>query len=195
MDDDDLETNINQDDQEEGTSDLFELYPWDIPNLQGLIAGIATSEQFLYIITKEGDIIRFQGGKSETLRNLYSLPTNPKNPPSNAPEKLTKIFTDRKGNHAIIKHGGRMYYFNSGSTSVKELPALKGIEVYAVGFDESNANPKSTGEILISDFENRIYSYTIEFEQGKVKDNIQELFQLPGTKDKIYGLQVSLFIL
>lgn len=189
----DIESNLNQEEHEGGTSDLFELDQWDMPSIQNKIFSIAASEQFLYIITKNGDVIRWSIGNSDTLTQSYSLPMT-KTPPSNSPEKLTKIFCDRKGNHAIIKHGGRMYYFNGTSTSIKELPSLKGIEVYAVGFDEKNTNPKSTGEILIADWESKIYTYYIELEQGKVKDGIAELIQL-DKKDKIYGLEVSLYVL
>lgn len=189
----DIESNLNQEDHEVGTSDLFELDQWDIPSFQNKINSIAVSEQFLYIITREGEVIRWKIGNSESLNQSYSLPQT-KTPPSNSPEKLTKIFCDRKGNHAIIKHGGKMFYFNGTSNSIKELPSLKGIEVYAVGFDEKNTNPKSTGEILLSDYENKIYSYYIELEQGKIKDGIAELIQL-DKRDRIYGLEVSLILL
>ncbi|MCQ2819415.1 MAG: hypothetical protein MJ252_19305 [archaeon] len=190
----DIESNLNQDDQEVGTSDLFDLEQWEIPNLPRRIASITTSRQFTYIITQDGEILRWVAGNSDSLKNLYSLPT-PKNPPSNSPEKVTKIFCDRSGNHAIIKHEGRMYYFNGRSMNPKELPSLKGIEVYAVAFDEKNTSETSTGEILISDHENKIYSYSIEiFDQGKnkdqIKENIQELIQI-NKNDIIYGLQVK----
>ncbi len=84
-----------------------------------------------------------------------------------------------------------MYYFNGTSDKIKELTTLKGLEVYAVAFDEKNTNPKDTGEILISDHESKIYSYRIEIQKDdKIVDPLCELIQLEK-RDKIYGLEVS----
>ncbi|MCQ2816892.1 MAG: hypothetical protein MJ252_06480 [archaeon] len=188
---DEIDSKYMQEEQDQGINDLFELDQWDIPNLPNKITSIATSQNFLYIVTEDGEILRWTVGNPDTLKNLYPLP-QPKNPPSNCPDKITKIFCDRKGNHAFIKHAGRMYYFNGTTSTPRELNSFKGIEVYAIAFDQNNTNLKSTGEILISDSENRIYSYSVELEQGKPKEQIQELIKL-DSKETIYGLEVKLF--
>lgn len=196
----DIESNLNQEELEGGTSDLFELESLDYLVNKTKIESIVSSEKYLYLLTQEGGVKRLQNNNEASYRQLYSLPESKHS--SITPKKYnSKIFCDRIGNHCIIKYGGRMYYFNSAFENIHELSTIKSIDVCAIGFDPKNDDNKSTGDILLSDSDNKIYSYKITIDKAKkIREDITELIQLEkkekkDDRDIILGIEVYLYFI
>ena len=162
FDSDDLEDKIMKEDIPKSSSDQFPLLKLVLPNFQGKIASMSSSKKYLYFITDIGELFRLKSGDLSSLNQAYKIrPESSKYPPFK--EKLTKIWTDSAGNHSIIRYKNSIFYFNSECGVVKELKIFKEkqIEVFSVGFDETNQNVFKTGNFLISDYNNNIYEYSI----------------------------------
>lgn len=196
----DIENYVQEPNQQDGTSDLFELSLWPTETVQSEILAINVSRRFLYILTKKNDVYRIDFDKIDlTQGNAYSLPVEKDKGQTTekTKEKLTKIFCDPEGNHCFIKHNNRMYYFHGNHSKIKEVPGLKDIDVYAMAFDEKNTDPKTTGEMLISDYNSNIYKYKIDVVgDNKYNETCTALTQLNvDKKDRIYGLHVRKYII
>ena len=208
---DDLETNILQEDKVESTSNKFALKQFNLPPSQPnvTILSMSSSKKYIYLVTDRSELLLIE---SETLRPVQQAFTIEKSQNyERFYENITKIWTDRAGNHSIIRHNRGIYYFNSSGSYVKELKSLRGIEVCAVGFDDRNTDPKSTGNFLVTDFFNKIYecNILIRLEVGgsgdyQIEDSAEELVTLnfadneededinaPKKKnyDRIYGIR------
>ena len=193
----DIENYIQEQEQQDGTSDLFELVLWPTDTVQSEILAINVSRRFLYIFTKKNEMFRIDFDKIDlTQGNAYTLPAEKDKGQAQdkTKEPLTKIFCDPEGNHCFIKHNNRMYYFNGNHSKIKELSGLKDIDVYAMAFsfDEKSTDPKTTGEMLISDYNSNIYKYKIDVVgENKYNESCTPLTQLNiEKKDRIYGLHV-----
>ena len=164
---DDLEDNIMKEDNPKSTSDKFPLKKLILPNFQGKIVSMSSSKKYLYFVTDIGELFRLKSRDLSSLNQAHKI--RPESSKSSIPfkEKFTKIWTDKEGNHSIIRYKNSMYYFNSDSGVVKELTCLKEnqIEVCSVGFDENNNNILKTGNILITDYRNNIYEYSITIDK------------------------------
>ena len=181
----DLETNLLQEDKVESTSNKFALTHFNLPSSQPdlTILSMSSSKKYIYLVTNRSELLLIE---SETLKPIQQAFTIEKSQSySNFNEKnITKIWTDRAGNHSIIRHNSGIYYFNSSGTFVKELRCLKGIEVCAVAFDDRNTDSKSTGNFLVTDFYNKIYECNIlirSFESSgdyQIEDSAEELVTL-----------------
>ena len=178
----DLESNILQEDNPQSTSDKFPLKKFVLPGSQQNIniLAISTSKRYIYIVTQSGDrgaeLLRIESDTLKPIQQAYSIRSTLDN--SNTHDlTLTKIWTDRCGNHTIIRHCNHIYYFNSNSSFVKELNCLRGVEVYAVAFDERNENPKSTGNFLVTDFYNHVYEVNINVEFLSSDIKVEEVAQ------------------
>ena len=195
----DIESNIIQEEKPECTSDMFELQHWDFPSIQQDIVAMAVSSHFVYIMTKSNVVYRWKVGDLESLQQEYNLPMKDKEKEDKSirvcPEKLSSIFCDSEGNHAIIKHNNKMYYFNGTANKIRELPGLKGIEVYSIAFDDRNKSQTTTNDILITDYDSKIMLYRIDLEKdGRVKESCSELISLKqyvDPKDRIYGIHAT----
>ena len=191
----DIENYIQDPGQQDRTSELFELSHWPTETVQNDIIAINASKRFLYILTRKNDVYRIEFGKSGSESNAYSLPTEKDRGQTGekCKERLTKIFCDPEGNHCFIKHNHRMYYFNGNHSRLKELPELKDIEVYAMAFDEKNTDVKSTGDMLITDYNSNIYKYKVDVTgENKYTESLTHLITLSTEKhDRIYGIHVS----
>jgi hypothetical protein len=163
FDSDDLEEKVMKEENPKSSSDQFPIKKLTFPNFQGKIASMSSSKKYLYFVTDQGEFFRLKSGDLSFLNQAYKL--RPESSKSYPPfkEKLTKIWTDIPGNHTIIRYKKSIYYFNSECGVVKELSVFreKQIEIFAVGFDELNQNVFKTGNILISDYNNNIYEYSI----------------------------------
>ena len=162
FDSDDLEDKIIKEEIPKSSSDQFPLLKLSLPNFQGKIVSMSSSKKYLYFITDIGEFFRLKSGDLSSSNQAYKIrPESSKYPPFK--EKLTKIWTDSAGNHSIIRYKNSIFYFNSEYGVVKELKVFKEkqIEVFSVGFDETNQNVFKTGNILISDYNNNIYEYSI----------------------------------
>ena len=163
FDSNDLEEKVMKEENPKSSSDQFPIKKLTFPNFQGKIASMSSSKKYLYFVTDQGEFFRLKSGDLSFLNQAYKL--RPESSKSYPPfkEKLTKIWTDIPGNHTIIRYKKSIYYFNSECGVVKELSVFreKQIEIFAVGFDELNQNVFKTGNILISDYNNNIYEYSI----------------------------------
>ena len=163
FDSDDLEENLIKEEKLKSASDQFPFLKLNLPNYQGKILSMSSSKKYLYFVTDIGELFRLKSGDLSSLNQAYKI--RPESSKSYPPfkEKLTKIWTDMAGNHSIIRYKNSVYYFNSECSIVKELKVFKEkqIEIFAVGFDETNQNVFKTGNILMSDYNNNIYEYSI----------------------------------
>ena len=162
FDSDDLEEKIMKEEIPKVSSEQFPLLKLSLPNFQGKIVSMSSSKKYLYFITDLGELFRLKSGDLSSLNQAYRIrPESSKYPPFK--EKLIKIWTDIAGNHSIIRYKNSVFYFNSECSVVKELKLFKEkqIEIFAVGFDETNQSVYKTGNILISDYNNNIYEYSI----------------------------------
>ena len=162
-DSEDLEYNLMKEENIKNISSQFPLKKLNLPNFQGKIVSMSSSKKYIYFITDIGELFRLKSGDLSSLNQAHKI--RPESSKSYPPfkEKLTKIWTDIAGNHSIIRYKNSVYYFNSEGGIVKELTLFKEkqIEIFAVGFDETNQNVFKTGNILISDYNNNIYEYSI----------------------------------
>ena len=164
---DDLEDNIMKEENPQSTSDKFPLKKLNLPNFQGKVVSMSSSKKYLYFVTDIGELFRLKSKDLSCLNQAYKIrPESSKSSPQ-FKEQFTKVWTDKEGNHSIIRYKNSIYYFNSDSSVVKELKLLKEnqIEVCSVGFDENNNNILKTGNILISDYKNNIYEYSITIDK------------------------------
>ena len=158
---DDLESNIIKEEKSESTSNKFPLSRFSLPVSQQNvnILSMSTSKRFIYLVTDRSELLRIESESLKLLQQAFNI--DPPQTPPKFYENLTKIWTDREGNHSIIRYNKGIYYFNSSGSFVKELKSLYGIEVCAVGFDDSNKDIKSTGNFLVTDYLNNIYECNI----------------------------------
>ena len=161
----------------------FPFSPLNHPNIQqnSNILCMSASKKCIYILTDQSKIFCLD---SSTLKHIkQSFPLIYNEAPSNFKEKITKIWTDREGNHSIIRFKGKIFYLNVNCPTIKELNHFKGIEITAVGFDDDNLNEKETGIFLATDYSNRIYECSISINKENngeysIKDSIIRVSKL-----------------
>ena len=181
---DDLETNILQEDKVESTSNKFALKQFNLPPSQPnvTILSMSSSKKYIYLVTDRSELLLIESETLKPLQQAFTIEKAQNYETFN--ENITKIWTDRAGNHSIIRHHNGIYYFNSSGSFVKELRSLRGIEVCAVGFDDRNIDTKSTGNFLVSDFYNKIYECNILIRSldysgdYQIEDSAEELVTL-----------------
>ena len=211
----DIINNLLKDDKEEKINHQFPIKECRVPGEYQYIniLSMSASKKYIYLIEEHGELLfldsktlnPFQFSfKISSFNNIY----NPK-----FKENFTKIWTDREGNHNIIRYKEKNYYFNILNNKVEELNSLKNIEIGAVGFDDINENQNSTGIFLVADYNNNIYECEIKLEQKRNGDyKILEYFKklttlvfknwdteededeeneglLKPKKDRIYGIK------
>ena len=179
---DDLESIIHTD-EVENISDKFPMKQLKVPGIQPdiNILCISNSKKFIYLITDSGELLFMDSKTLEPIQQSFSITSSNNNISSQFKENFTKIWTDREGNHNIIRYGGKIFYFNILCKAVKEIECFQNLEICAVGFDDSNTNIKSTGLFLASDYDNNIYECEIQLDEksnGKIIESIQKLTTL-----------------
>ena len=169
---DDLESIIHTD-EVENISDKFPMKQLKVPGTQQdiNILCISCSKKFIYLITDRGELTYIDSKTLEPIQQSFSIISSNNNNSNEFKENFTKIWTDREGNHNVIRYKGNLYYFNTLCNAVKEIECFKNIEICAVGFDDNNKNKKSTGLFLASDYYNNIYECEIQIDE-KSKGNI-----------------------
>ena len=169
----DLESNIMKIENTESTSDKFPLKRINFPALQdnSNILCMSSSKKNIFLITDRAELLLIESKTLNPIRQSYSIipeqTSTPSGPSSKFKENITKIWTDRAGNHCIIRFSGKIYYFNSSFTNIKELNIFKSIEITAIGFDDNNNNPLQTGNFLAADYNNNIYECSITIEKKR----------------------------
>ena len=111
---DDLEKEMLSDEEEEqvehSTTNKFPITEFFHPGLKFnvKILSMSVSKTYINIITENSELLRI---KSETLlpvKEVIKIPSPIFK--SNFKENLTKIWTDRCGNHHIIRYRGGIFY-------------------------------------------------------------------------------------
>ena len=208
---DDLESNILREDKVESTSNKFLLESFHLPRYQQniSISSMSKSKQYIYLVTESSELLRIESDTLKPIEQAYTIPSSYSG--QKYYEHFSKIWTDRGGNHSIIRSSlGGIFYFNSQGAVVKELKCFKDKEICAVGFDDRNTDWKQTGNFLAADYLNNIYECNImvdRIDNGEIyiKENAEKLTTLsfkeeledeednndPRSKnyDRIYGIQ------
>ena len=159
IEDDELckENEISKENEIINSSIKFPFYPLNHPDIKenSNILCMSGSKKYIYMLTDQAKIFCLNSSTLKPIKQSYSIIYN--EAPSNFKENITKIWTDREGNHSIIRFKGKIFYLNINCPTVKELSHFKGIEITAVGFDDNNKDDKKTGKFLATDYSNRIY--------------------------------------
>ena len=211
----DLESNINQSGDMESTSNKFPLKKlyFNLPGFQSNIniLCMSISKKYIFLLTDRAELLRIESNTLKPDNQAYTIRSDDKSQ-GNFKENFTKIWTDRAGNHSIIRFSGKIYYFNSMTSDIKELNIFKGLEICAIGFDDIYNNPKKTGIFLATDYNNNIYECYINVENGPkgehiIKENKEkvtnicfrdwdtededEIFEPKNLKnERIYGIKI-----
>ena len=181
---DDIETEILQEEsekKEESTSNKFNLSSLNHPLLNlndNNMLSISTSKKYIYILKENSELILFESKTLRPIMKSHKIPPPQNN--SKFKENLTKIWSDREGNHNIIRHNGSIFYFNSNFGSVKELKNFRNFEISALALDDRNTDELNTQNFLAVDYVNKIYECKITVEKKEkddinVKDTIEKL--------------------
>ena len=167
---DDLESNF-QTDNIESTSDKFPMTQCNLPGTQeNIILSMSASKKYIYLVTDRGELLLMESKTLNPIQQSFPIKSSHHSGSSSFKENFTKIWTDRAGNHNIIRYKGKIFYFNILSSTSKELESFKDIELCAVGFNDKNENPKSTGIFLAADYNNNIYECKIILEKKGNED-------------------------
>ena len=187
---DDLESNIMQEDNVESTSNKFSLKRFDLPFTQQNIniLSMSVSKKYIFLVTENSELLRIESDTLESIHQAYSIESSNINDDNVFQENTTKIWTDREGNHSIIRYNDKIYYFNSLGSFVKELNSFKKIEVCAVGFDDRNDSTDKTGSFLVTDYYNNIYEGSINI-NGKIDSDGD--YQIKDTLEKLTTLNFT----
>ena len=211
----DLESNILETNKIETTSDKFPLKPFNFelpgqPNLN--ILSMSTSKKYIYIVTDRAELLCIESKTLKPIYQAYSFRANDMPNQIHFKENFTRIWTDRAGNHSIIRFNEKLFYFNVAGKDVKELNNFKDKEICAIGFDDSNNDPNKTGNFLATDYNNNIYECNISIilkndgdididdkieNIGKIidinweMDDEDETCELkPLRNDRVYGIKI-----
>ena len=178
----DLESNYLETSNKENSSDKFHLKPVSLPGSQNAnIICMSTSKKYIYMLTERSEILCLESENLKPIQQAYSIRSEDSGSSSHFKENITKIWTDREGNHNIIRLGGRIYYFNHLISEAKELNIFKGVEICAVGFDDENENKMTTGRFLAADYNNIIYDCCISLINSKNGYSIRDEKQIVST--------------
>ena len=116
---DDFESNM-QTENIESTSNKFQISQSDLPGDQQdiNILSMSTSKKYLYLLTEKGEILCIESKTLKPFQQSFSIRPNSKSF-NNFKENFNKIWTDRSGNHNIIRFSGKIFtktYINPART-------------------------------------------------------------------------------
>ena len=118
---DDLESNM-QTDNIESTSDKFPMSQCNLPGTESInILSMSASKKYIYLITDKGELLCMESKTLNPIQQSFSIQSSHHSDSSSFKENLSKIWTDRAGNHSIIRYKGKIFYFNILSNTSKEL--------------------------------------------------------------------------
>jgi hypothetical protein len=205
--DNDLESNYLETSKNDTCSDKFHLKPVSLPGFQNAnIICMSTSKKYIYMVTERSELLCMESGNLKPIQQAFSIRPDDTVSSSNFKENFTRIWTDREGNHNIIRLGGKIFYFNPLMSEAKELNIFKGIEICAVSFDDNNESNLQTDRFLATDYNNRIYECSISLKESKNGYSIIDKRQIVSTlnfkdwdneddeealdkNDRIYGIK------
>ena len=130
-----------------------------------------SSETALYLLTDKSKFLVFEKNstnKNYLQLNLVSYLTKEENKFQTKNYK-SQIWTNDSGNHVLVKHEGKLFYYNpyfKRDLNLKEInleyKSKYYLEPYSIAFDES-INSQDEFEILVSDYNSEIYDIKIKF--------------------------------
>ena len=186
---DDIENNMISYEKPESSNNLFPLNQFNTLTIQGKYEAFSPSQKYLFLLTERAEIYRLEMNNENSFRQAHSLPNLEKIPK----EKMTKIWTDKIGNFALIKVDVSYYLFYKEKVYFLTQLSDKGTyDIVEAAFDRRNPKEEnSTPEILLADRNYMLYSYKISISKNGLIETINSLIQLPGTNDKsdrIFGI-------
>ncbi len=181
---DDLESNIFQEDKVESTTNKFSLTRFNLPDSfqNNKILAMSSSKKYIYLVGANSELFRIESDTLKPINQSYTIPKLEEMPKFY--ENFPKIWTDREGNHSIIRLNRGIFYFNSNGSTVKELKSFKGLEICAVGFDDRNTDYKTTGNFLATDYLNNIYECNITIDNFEMNGD----YSLRDTAERLTTL-------
>ena len=178
---DDFESKVMQRDKGNSSSDKYYLAEIDLNEEQRKenIIAMSSSKKNIFFLTESHNLFVVDGPSLKPINETYTLP-EPKEK-NEYKEIYNKIWSDREGNHCIIRHKNAIYYFNSTLKEAVELEQFSKKEICAVALDDRNLEIKTTKNFLAADYNNTLYECCIEIVEEKkskkikIKDRIEEL--------------------
>jgi len=137
------------------------------PNSKNLYA--TSSETATYLLTDKNKLTVFEKNITQNYLqfNLISMTLKEENKFQTKKNK-SQIWSNKSGNHVIVKHGGCIYYYNPyfrKNLNLKEIileyKSKYYIEPYSITFNEE-INSQDEFEILVSDYFSEIYDIKIK---------------------------------
>ena len=74
------------------------------------ILSVSSSKKYIYLLSKRGELLFLESKTLNPINISYCINSS-YNCNNSFKEYLTKIWTDRNGNHNIIRYEGKIYYF------------------------------------------------------------------------------------
>ena len=142
------------------------------PNSKNLYS--TSSENTIYLLTDKNKFTVFEQNSSNTYLQFNLIPFIIKEESKiQTKNNKSQIWSNKSGNHVIVKHGGSIYYYNPyfrKNLNLKEIcfeyKSKYYIEPYSIAFDEE-INSQDEFEILVSDYYSEIYDIKIRLNDKK----------------------------
>lgn len=151
----------------ESSSNKFPMTQCMLPGSQQEvnILSMSSSKKNLYLVTDNAEVLCLESKTLNPIQQSFSITSSSSSSSTLFKENFTKIWTDREGNHNIIRYKGKIYYFNILMNQAMEIESFKNTEICAVGFNDKNPSEKSTGLFLAADYNNNIYECIINLDK------------------------------
>ena len=179
---DDFEDRVMYGENVNSTSDKFSLTHFSLNEEQRneTIIAMCSSKKNIFFLTENHNLFLVDSISLQTINELYSL-NEPKEANDFKEKDFNKIWSDREGNHCIIRHNNAIYYFNNSLKETFELNKIGKLEICAVSLDDKNTDLRTTKNFLAVDYDNKIYECCVDIisegknKKEKIKDSIEEL--------------------
>jgi hypothetical protein len=125
------------------------------------IVFISASKTSLFVLMDDNILYLYDSKTFNQIKKFFQIPFFSLKSPC---FENTKIWTDRSGNHSIIRIDNKAFYVNT-LIGIKEV--YKELIVSAVAFDDTIDDLYNTGLFLITDFSNSLYECNINIKINK----------------------------
>ena len=137
------------------------------PNSNNLYS--TSSENTIYLLTDKNKFTVFENNIANNYLQFNLIPIIVKEENKiQTKNNKSQIWSNKSGNHVIVKHGGSIYYYNPyfrKNLNLKQIcleyKSKYYIEPYSIAFDEE-INSQDEFEILVSDYYSEIYDIKIK---------------------------------
>ena len=144
----------------------FEIVQCNLPgeNQNLDIISVDVTKKYIYLLADNDHLFYLESKTLKPIQISFLINTSDTYKVNRLEEDFSKIWADRAGNHCIIRHKKKIYYFNILYNKVEELESFNNIEICAIGFDDKKEDPMCTGLFLASDNNNNIYECKINLQ-------------------------------